>query len=49
MANLTQNAADCQNLCIYSKFFVKNRELRPDKSKFTFTHGKLTMELDEIR
>ena len=53
MANLTQlNAADCQNLCawcIYNQFLVKNRERGPDKNKFLFALGKLTVELDEIR
>ena len=28
--------------------FVKNREFRPDKNKFTFVLGILTMELDEV-
>ena len=35
--------------CIYNRFFVKNRELRPDKNKFTFALGKFTTELAEIR
>ena len=34
---------------LQSVFFVKNRELRPDKNKFTFALGKLTTELAEIR
>ena len=40
-------------ICVFGvftiSFFVKNRELRPDKNKFAFTLDKLTMELDEIQ
>ena len=40
-------------ICVFGvftiSFFVKNRELRPDKNKFAFTLDKLTIELDKIR
>ena len=40
-------------ICVFGvfaiSFFVKNRELRPDKNKFTFALGKLTTEVAEIR
>ena len=40
-------------ICLFGvftiRFFVKNRELWPDKNKFTFALGKLTTELAEIR
>ena len=52
MANLTPKCCGLLEFVFGAftiSFFVKNRELRPDKNKFAFTVDKLTMELDEIQ
>ena len=53
MANLTPKCCELPEfVCLeylQSVFFVRNRELRPDKNKFALSLDKLTMGLDEIQ